>query len=83
MHKIMYVANLAALPLCLLSLWSGEWGQERHIHRGTSGNTKTDELFENGGGDGGGWTAHVEFPKVSKRVMEREERIEEMERGQH
>lgn len=78
----MYVANLAALPLCLLSLRSGEWGQGRRIHRGTSGNTKTDELFKNGGGDGGGWTAHVKFPKVPKRVMEREERKEEMRGGQ-
>lgn len=80
MHKIMYVTNLAALPLCLLLLWSGEWGQGRHIHRGTSGNTETDELFKNGGGDGGGWT---EFPKVPKRVMEREEMKEEMGGGQH
>lgn len=71
MHKIMYVANLAALPLRLLSLWSGKWGQGRHIHRGTSGNAKKDERFENGGGDRGGWTAHMEFRKVPKRVMER------------
>lgn len=79
----MYVANLAALPLRLLSLWSGKWGQGRHIHRGTSGNAKKDELFENGGGDRGGWTAHMEFRKVPKRVMEREERKEERGGGQH